>query len=297
MGWLIEYPKIKRLGHEDNKHIWDCVVYVEEKVDGANFRFGVDDSGKLHFGTRNVDLTDVQEEQYPKRFRRAIEYVKELAPKLTRGYIYFAEYMIPHTIQYNWDKVPILVGFDIYDTHAKRFLPYHEKVSEFERVGIEVVPLVTVLDTKPSVEQLNKIIPKSKYYSGLAEGVVFKNYALGIFAKLVAERFKEYNAVVFGASNKKNIKDETKKIFETYFTPARVEKIIWKLHDVGHPLDMTMMRYLIREVIKDVVEEEGFNIFLKARYVDFYKLRKMLSKRCVNVLQRIIAEQSLLGDE
>lgn len=296
-GWLIKYPKIRRLGHEENLRIWNSIVFVEEKVDGANFRFGVDDNGKLHFGTRNVELTNVPEEQYPKRFRRAIEYVKELAPKLTRGYIYFAECMIPHTIQYDWDNVPILVGFDIYDTHNKQFLSYEEKLEEFERICIEIVPLVIVLENKPDVEQLNNIIPKSKYYNGMAEGVVFKNYTLGVFAKLVAERFKEHNTMVFGASKKKNIKDETKKIFEMYFTPARIEKVIWKLHDVGHPLNMIMMKYLIREVIKDVVEEEGFTIFMKSKYVDLYKLRKLISKRCVNVLQRVIAEQSLLGDE
>ncbi len=47
---FIKYKKIRQLGHEENKHIFldpDDEIVIEEKVDGANFRFMVSEDGKL----------------------------------------------------------------------------------------------------------------------------------------------------------------------------------------------------------------------------------------------------------
>jgi len=184
---FIKYPKIKRVGSPENKGIFQAgTVVVEEKLDGANFRFGWDSElDKLRFGSRNVELTD--RDNYGD-FEKAVKIVQNIAKELEPDYIYFAEYMIPHTIKYDWSKTPTLVGFDVYDTNKHIFLNHEETKEMFKDISIEFVPVIDVRDAAEiTPDYLDKVIPKSRYYNGLAEGVVFKNYSQQLFAKLIAE--------------------------------------------------------------------------------------------------------------
>jgi len=289
---FIRYPKIYRLGHEKNRGIFERgIVYVTEKVDGANFRF-MNDGGRLRYGSRRRELTGVDDVG---QFRRAVEKVLEFEPgDLHEGWVYFVEYMIPHTIQYDWNRTPLFLGIDIWN--GEKWLSYDEAEKEFARLGIEIVPLVDVRDVSEIDEHyLDKVIPKSKYYNGEAEGVVFKNYDLQIFAKLVSERFKERNEKVFGKSKKKARQEGCEAyLLEKYVPPRRVEKVIQALVDEGYRLSMELMTVLPRRVLEDVIEEEGAEIFRENCTVDFRKFRKLISRRCYNVLQRMLAVQSVI---
>ena len=199
--------------------------------------------------------------------------------------------MIPHTIQYDWDRTPPLLGFDILDNFG-RFLTHEEAIELFEHIGVDFVPIVDIVHvTKIDQEYLEKVIPESKYYNGLAEGVVFKNYQLQKFAKLVAEPFREMNEQIFGKGAKKSLKQESPEeyIIEKYIPPRRIEKVIQALVHEGHSLDMTLMKVLPQAVWTDAVEEEGHNILSENIVLDLKKLRKMIPKRCVSVLQRMMA--------
>ena len=154
------------------------------------------------------------------------------------------------------------------------------------------MPVVDILDGKPDQEKLEELIPKSAFYDGEAEGVVLKNYDNGVFAKVLSQKFVEANRSVFGKS-KKEIRDETERWFEYLFSSRRIEKTVERLVDEGHPLDMTLMRELIYTVMRDAVEEEGFEFISRANAVDIRRMRKLLSKRCQNILQRKVAEASL----
>ena len=291
-----KYPKIRRLGHEETKDIWNGKVVVEEKVDGANFRFMYDpELGTIRWGTRNVDYTGVPMEQWPRRFEKQWRWVLEHvgAIKMWPGYVFYAEAVLPHTIQYEWNRFSApLIGFDVL-TPGGTWLPYPYNREMFRNIGLPFVPVVEVLNGKPSLEKFEELVPKSQFYDGIAEGVVLKNYSNGVFAKILSEKFIEANRSVFGKS-RKEIKDETEKWFEYLFSPRRVEKTIERLVDEGHNLGMELMRDLIYEVMKDAMEEEGFEFISKANAVDIRRMRKMLSRRCQNILQRKIAEQMLL---
>ena len=289
-----QYPKIFRVGHEKCKGIFSKgKVVVEEKMDGANVRWCYDpEQDCIRFGSRKMELTNAKDYG---QFKRFAEWVKQLNPDdLVPGYIYYAEYMIPHTIQYDWSKTPMLLGFDVWD--GEKFLNWHDAKSLFENITVAFVP---VLDVRPVTaideEYLNDVIPESKYYNGLAEGVVFKNYELQLFAKLIAEPFKEMNEQVFGKAAKKSLKQTSPEeyVIEKYIPPRRIEKIITSLIDEGKPLDMSLMRELPKRVWTDVVEEEGTNILNENVTLNLKKLRKMIPKRCVNVLQRMIALKEL----
>ena len=300
---LIKYPKIRRLGHPDTQDIWDGHTVVTEKIDGANFRFGIDlitvhgneIISRPLWGTRNVDYSNVPMQDWSHRFKNQWTWVLENKDKLVPGYVYFGEAIIPHSIQYDWDRFPApIIGFDIWDTVEHRWVPYPENKKMFEAIGLPFVPVVAEFDGKPSVSEFEELIPTSKFYDGIAEGVVIKNYERGIFAKVVSKKFIEVNRSVFGRSKKEAHNDETVKWFEYLFPPKRIEKLIFKLtNEENKPLDMRLMRDLIYKVMQDASEEEGFELFRKAKAVDFARMRKMLSRRCQNVLQRLMAMRSL----
>jgi len=285
-----KYPKIYRVGHKFTKGVFEGEVVVEEKMDGANFRFGYDsEQDRIRYGSRKVELTDSKDLG---QFEKAIKVLSSVsAEDLVPDHIYYVEYMIPHTIQYDWTKTPTFLGFDIYNTKHEVFLPYEKAMELFESVKIAFVPVIDVVDGKSiDKEYLDKVIPESKYYNGLAEGVVFKNYKKQMFAKLVAEQFKEVNEHVFGMSPKKAKKVSPEDyVLEKYFTPRRIEKVIMSLVDQGYELDMTLMKELPKKVWEDTVIEEGANILSENIVLDLKKLRKKVPKKCVTVLQRVMA--------
>lgn len=292
---FVKYPKIRRLGHPDTQGIWDGTVVVEEKIDGANFRFMYDPELGLRWGTRNVDYTTVPPKDWPKRFEKQWKWVEENMDKIMKypSYIFYAEAVLPHTIQYDWERFEApLIGFDVLDPEGD-WVSYPENVKIFKDIGLPFVPVVVVLHGKPSLEKFEELVPKSRFYDGEAEGVVLKNYGSGVFAKVLSERFIEANRSVFGKS-KKEIKDETEKWFEYLFSPRRIEKTIERLVDEGYELDMRLMKELIYRVMSDVIEEEGYEFITRAGAVDIRRMRKKLSKRCQNILQRKMAEKTLV---
>lgn len=291
---FIKYPKIRRLGHPETEGIWEGHTVVTEKIDGANFRFAID-NGKIHWGTRNVDYTDVPQENWPERFKNQWSWVIEDADKLVPGYIYFAEAIIPHSIQYDWKRFEApLIGFDVYDTTNFRWVPFPENKHMFEAIGLPFVPVVAEFDGKPSVEDFSSLIPQSQFYDGIAEGIVIKNYEHELFAKVISKKFSEVNRDVFGRSKKEVQNDETMKWFEHLFSPRRIEKMIQYLTvEEGRELDMRLMKDLIYRTMEDAMIEEGFELMRRAKTVDFARMRKMLSRRCQNILQRMMAMKSL----
>ena len=304
-----KYPKIERLGHEDNKDIFafpeDSLV-IEEKVDGGNGSFWIepDDTrfGILHFGSRNRDLTsDEDKKTFAKQQIELREHLE--GKKLNPDYVYYIEWMAPHTIKYT--NSPSFIGVDIRLKRAKNqegyglFLGRERKEQEFNELGIEVVPLIW----RGTVEEFKKlkvedVIPKSKYYNGLAEGIVIKNYTRKhprenhqLYAKVVREEFKEDNKAIFGGIRQKNT--DTQKIIEVFCTDARIRKAILKfVNEENFILDLKLMHKVPTYVIKDILKEEFNGIFEKYSFIDFKEMKQKISKRCLNVLREEIGKKN-----
>jgi len=287
------YPKVFRVGHKNTQGIFNKgIIVVEEKLDGANVRWMYDTSRSLfRFGSRKVELTEAKD---PGQFRKFVEWLNEHISfsDLEEDHIYFAEYMIPHTIQYDWDKTPLIIGFDVYNCNTEKFIPLDEAIELFKNIK---VPFVPVIDQRPFYEitpdYLDKVIPQSKYYNGTAEGVVFKNYETQQLAKLIAEGFKEVNEQTFGKGKKAAKKQSNEEyILEKYCPPRRIEKVIKNLVEEWNlPLDMKLMTHLPKKVWNDIIEEEASSILNENITINLPRLRKMITKRCVNVLQRCMA--------
>jgi len=309
-----KYPKLRYTNHEDSKPLFEeGEIIVQEKVDGANFRFTLEenldeayhtDSREFVFGSRNIAFKNGKDES--KQFAAPISYLREtlardtvlslqdtFAGKLT----FFGEAMLPHTLSYNFGDVPAFVGFDVYNESTGMWLNRNHLEKCFTKLGLEVTP---VIDTVPAREfdEYTITVPESEYGDVKAEGLAFKNYATQTFSKYVRPSFKEKNAQTFGKP-KKHQETGAEKLNYTYITNARIRKTIHKLIDEGpwDSLQMEMMAPkeghdgLPQAVIRDMAEEEGVEIFLSESWdVDLGEFRSLTSKRCARILRKMIDE-------
>lgn len=310
-----KYPKLRYTNHEDSQPLFeDGEIVVQEKLDGANFRFTLEDNldEQFHteerdivFGSRNVQYKNERDES--KQFDAPMKYVRDrvgaetlrslqdtFAGKLT----FFGEAMLPHTLSYNFGDSPAFVGFDVYNESAKAWLNREHIKFSFDKLGLDVAP---ILDTVPASEfdDYKIVVPDSEYGDVRAEGLAFKNYETQTFAKYVRPTFKEKNAQTFGKP-KKHRKSGAEKLNYTYVASARIRKTAHKLIDEGpwDSLQMEMMAPkdghdgLPQAVLRDMAEEEGVEIFLGESYeVDLGEFRSLTSKRCARILRKMIDEE------
>ena len=301
---FFKYPKIERLGSDENKDILlfdEDIVVVEEKVDGGNGAFWLSEDGTVFEQSRNRNLiTDEDEKTFCKQRGFLREKLKE--KELNPDYIYYLEWMQRHTICYI--TAPDVIGFDIMLKHSMNnetglFLGRETKEKEFERLGIENIPLLfhgTVKELKK--KEIETLIVKSKYYDGLVEGIVIKNYVRKnfygrqLFAKLVRGEFKECNKAVFG--NVRNKNSDTARIYEEYFTIARIKKMMNYLTiEEGLPLELSLMAHLPTRVIKDVLKEEFSGIYEKYKFIDFKELKNRVMKVCLAEIREAMTKRAL----
>ena len=285
-----KYPKIRRLGHDETKGILDGTITIEEKLDGSNFRWMLNDD-KWWFGSRNTRLGN-ENNKIGGMFEKAVNYIKTLQKdtmkdiiKTYGNLVMYGENMVPHTIKdYYWDRMPPVVGFDIFSIKDDRFFDNKTKREIFDKLGVDVVPLIYEGGADGADDYIT--IPKSAWRDGNAEGIVIKNYKMQMFAKVVDVRFTEENRKVFGSYK---IGDP---ITDKYATNYRIEKIILKLRDEGHPLDMTMMKVLPKAVYQDILEEHGNDILWSNWIVDFKRSRKKIAQKCVKILERMVMQHA-----
>lgn len=263
---IYSYPRVYAIGHSAITGIFDDPVIVEEKIDGSQFSFQLADCGdgtmELLCRSKGKQLIlDAPE----KMFSRAVEAVVAIENTcyLHQDWIYRCEYLEkPKHNVLAYDRTPDkhLIGFDIC-TGLETYLPYAEKKAEFERIGLECVPLL--YEGKVSgIEQFTDFLEQASILGGSKiEGVVVKNYKLFTqekkvaIGKYVSEKFKE---VAGGEWRKANPADAdiTSLLIAAYRTPARWQKAVqhmkergeleWSPRDIGN---------LIREIQADTKKE------------------------------------------
>ena len=310
MEGFIKYHKIKRLGDLENKHIFlnpDDEIVIQEKIDGGNFRFMIS-NGKVIIGSRTQQLTDDEGEDsnMNKMFKRCADFVRE---KITateipldqfNGLIFFGENCVKHTMSYDFDNMPPFLGFDIYSISRESYLDWTETHNLYETLNLPMVPLINRTYAKNICEVTDDNVPDSKYalesaVDKKAEGIVFKNYKEGIFAKYVRDAFKEKNSEAFGGNPKYNKVDDTNdnEFLFKYITNARIEKLIFKAIDEGNELDMKIMPIIIKGVYLDTIEEEWREIMTSNWKLDFKNIRRLCAARVRSVLSQVITNNGL----
>lgn len=296
-----KYSKIKAIDSEDVKNIFSDksdVIVIEEKMDGANFRFMIKDK-KVIFGSRTQELDS---ENIQNNWKRCVNYILEkthqnINNECYDNYIFYGECMIKHSMNYDWDKIPPFLGFDVRDKKTLQFLDLDQAMALFEDLDLDFVPIIDIKEAKDIKDLSEDLVPESKYadlksQDKKAEGIVFKNYEKQLFAKLVREKFKEVNREHFGGG-KKYAETDDERICAMFCTNARIDKIIFKLLDSGEILELKLMEKLPRAVIEDIYEEHWKDICFSRWSVNFNNIRKLITKRCLAVLQQVITNNSL----
>jgi hypothetical protein len=281
---LGSYSKIYHLGHRATQSLKGVHVYVEEKVDGSQFSFGVcGQTGDLLFRSRGKQIYDgaVQDLFIP-----SVEHVKSIKDQLTPGWVYRGEAICRpkhNHLFYNRTPKGNIALFDV-DKGGWDCVTPQEKAEIAEAIGVECVPLLWegVFD---SDFNLDGQLDRESFLGGAKiEGFVMKQYEAfdrdkkPIMAKYVTEAFKEIalGKDPGGDPKKKQILDE---VVSTFGTRARWEKAIQHLRESGELTDSPKdIGPLLKEIQSDIEAECGDMI----KDMLYNSMRKQILRGCTN---------------
>lgn len=308
-----KYTKIRRLGHSRNadtvRNPEDQLIF-KEKMDGANFRFTLNGDSKLVFGSKNVEYKINGEPDYEEnvdgRFKDAIDHVKDtlenedgIVPEPYAHLTFFVENMVKHSLEYDWQNTPQVIGFDIYDEEEEKYLSWKETKRIFDKLGIKTTPIVD----KKTVEEFdpeNYEIPESNFREGKMEGVVIINQdqeedersGFNTRAKMVTDEFKEKHKKSTGARQSVEAIKGHEKIISKYCTDGRIRKHIQKMRDEGRDLGKELMgsqgdsEGLPIRIAVDIIEEEADHIVRRNDEMNWKNYRSLIADRCLRVIEQ-----------
>lgn len=257
------YSKIYALGHRAVKDLTNVPCYMQEKVDGSQFSFGVDpDSGELLFRSKGAIIEAACPEGM---FSRGVAEITAIKDKLTPGWTYRGEYLQKpkhNALAYNAVPARNVILFDI-NTGDQEFLPYEAVKAEAMRLEMMVVPLL--MTGTPTLEDIQGFLSMDSCLGGQKiEGVVLKpvSYCLfgedkkALMGKFVSEAFKEVHRKDWKESNP-NHGDVIELIAGQFRTPARWQKAVIHLREAGTLTDSPKdIGNLMAATIEDVLAEE-----------------------------------------
>lgn len=293
------YTKVIRYGKSGTQELLNTgdEIVIYEKVDGSNASFAQDTGvDKVRRFSRKLELT---EEWGLNGFVEwTIDNIDGQA--LLPDVLYFGEWTAPHKVRYATEFTRTFFLFDLYDTKAKKYLPYETVETEAKRLGLKLAP-VLYRGKFISFEHLMSFVGKTELGGNVGgnpggEGIVVKkvNDKDQVFLKLVDEAFLEVHNSK--GSKQKTPKDQNKSSAEREFvvatvTEARVDKILYKLSDEGKLPDVLVvqdmgdiLKVAGNVVYEDIMEEEAKEL-LPAEYE-----KKDIKRAVGGVLPQIVKQ-------
>jgi len=243
--------------------VLDGYVLVQEKIDGSQISFGIDENGKLNMRSKNKEI-DV--ENPDGMFKTAVEFLVKYQSVLHPNWIYRGEYLLKpkhNTLEYYRVPHNHIILFDICNG-LESYLPYSCLCIEAKRIGLEVVPLIAegVFTEADILELKDEWLSRESILGGTkVEGVVIKNYNVFTaekkvaMAKIVRQEFKEQNSSNWKDEHPTS-QDIIQRLIETYRNEARWRKAVQHLRDAGELQgEMKDIPLLMKEVSADVLKE------------------------------------------
>ena len=261
---LNSYPKIYNLGHPEIADLFSVPVYAEEKVDGSQFSFGIDESGNLKTRSKGVRFEPEAAESI---FAGAVATAIELVPQLQHGFVYRAEALQKpkhNTLTYGRTPHGNLILFDIMRQSAEDYMTREEKEFEADRLGLEIVPAISY--ELSDIAGLRAMLDTESVLGGCnVEGVVIKQQTQVLFGrdgkpkmgKYVSEVFKESNRTT-GAwkEGRDTLADLVQTLATRYNTEARWRKSVERRRDDGNLLRAPQdIGPLLLDIQSDILSE------------------------------------------
>ena len=292
------YPKIHRLGKEETDNILDWEIIVQEKVDGANVSIFWHE-GEVRCGTRTRMLP--KEESF-RGFQETVNANTKIADFLKENHdlILYGEWLVKHTITYPDEAYEKIYLFDIYSTVLDEWYD-QESVQEIaEKLELQYPHIFAT--GKLTIEEINEFVGKSAI-APAGEGVVIKardfvnKFGDHCYAKVVHEKFKESNAIVFGGNNKHSETYWEMYVVNKYCTTGRVQKIMQKLQSqTDARLSVEHTSQVAGTCYHDLITEEAWEIAKKVPALDFKKLRNLCHRKFIQIYHDILNNSLSVAD-
>jgi hypothetical protein len=277
-------------------------VFAQEKVDGSQFSFGVDETGLLYARSKGKELDPHNPQE--KMFNLACETVGRLAPALHPGWTYRGEYLrVPKHNTLTYARVPKqhIILYDINFGHES-YLPPRSVAEEAERLELECVPWLATTgpEFQLTLENMQALLATESILGGTRiEGVVIKPYYYDLFgpdkkvvmAKYVSEQFKEMHQKDWKLTNPSRA-DVVQMLVQAYKTDARWTKAVQRLRDDGvlqdDPKDIGPLMKALQEDLAKECKDDAAQALLKhfwpqiargatAGFAEWYKERLLQS--------------------
>jgi hypothetical protein len=266
-----QYPPVPRAEDApadlfDSGHLW-----IQERIDGAHFRFRLSTSGVLEFGGRDrvygPDADDI-----PAPYHHAVRHVRERFDRAAlrnsvedvSSVVFFGVATVRRAIDYDWDRTPSFLGFDVWDTSESRFLPPDSVERIYDRFGLDSVNTFRKEVRATDFDPADYEVPESAWYDGPAAGVVVRNKT-GQRAAILHPEFE--NAPADDAELGDASANE---LAERYATRQRVEKIVRQLEARERPVTFDAV---YDRVVEDIAREEQHRLFHETDSVDLGAFR------------------------
>lgn len=193
LAWLGEsLPREdKVLSESERRELLDYQLVVEEKVDGANIGFSLDDVGELRIQNRGSYL---ERGSLAPQFRTLFQWADSRSDLLLRHLgpqrILFGEWCFGvHSIRY-YELPDWFLAFDVYDRATRRFFDVEARDALARDAGLCLVPRLA--SGRFTSESLPKLLGKSMLGAARGEGLYLRAVGAPMRrAKLVAPEFTQ----------------------------------------------------------------------------------------------------------
>lgn len=193
LGWLgeVQPRQDKVLSADEVAELLGHEVIVEEKVDGANIGFSLDENGSLRIQNRGGFLSrDSAHPQFAPLFRWIEPRRAALVEVLTADIILFGEWCYAqHSVPYS-NLPDWFLAFDVYDRVQGEFWTTVRRDELAAGLGLALIPRLA--SGRFDLPQLEKLLGPSRVGDGPAEGLYVRREEglwLKTRAKLVRKEF------------------------------------------------------------------------------------------------------------
>ena len=296
------YQHIERFGTDAVHGIEEGQCFVFPKIDGTNASAWLDSEGNLKCGSRNRELTLDNDNAGFYAYMLTNESVKRYLEKYPHHRL-FGEFLVPHSLKtYRDDAWRRFYVFDVcidINEEEVEYLPYDVYQPLLDECNVDYIPpLAKVING--SYERFIKNLEKTGQFlvkdgAGQGEGIVIKNYGWKnrfgkqVWAKIVANEFKEKNHKVMGCPE---IKEKTmieQSIVDEFCTESFIEKEYHKIVTEKNGWRSEYIPILLGRVYYELIKEEMWQVVKKHKFptVNFKTLNSVVVMKIKDVKKEL----------